>query len=61
MFIDHMITIWRTSTMENETIPRINYYVNVTMEQVFEGALHEGCLYKAEHYLYWVSFMKHNY
>jgi len=59
MFIDHLIEIWKQNAWKNEEF--INAYVNSTMDEVFEAALNEGCLHKAEHYVYWVSFMKHNY
>lgn len=57
MFIDHMIKIWKGYVVNG----RNNNYVYALMERVFREAFNEGHLYKAEHYAYWVSFMKHNY
>jgi len=58
LFIDHVIEIWKEYGMQNETIVS---FVNETMERVFQEAQNEGVLEKAEHYAYWVSFMKRYY
>jgi len=57
-YIDHVIEIWKEYGSGNESIVM---FMNETMERVFQEAQDEGCLHKAEHYAYWVSFMKHHY
>lgn len=55
-FIDHVIENWKTCYWGNDEIFN---FINETMERVFQEAQDEGFLDKAEHYAYWVSFMKH--